>query len=218
MTLTVGKKAPDFTLPVAGWNAKTICLSELKGQPVVVYFYPKDDTPGCTAQACGFRDTFGELQTMGVVVIGVSKDSLTAHEKFIKKFDLNFPLASDVDGAVCEAYETWIEKSMYGKKYMGIDRATFLVDAEGKIAHIWRKVSVPGHIAEVAQAIHNLSKRPAAKRQPNDGNGISSPAPRPKTRTAAMAQQITDTSAGIKKPVKKTVSPKPKVKKQNEFA
>ncbi len=223
MAVAVGKKAPDFTLPVTGANSKTLTLSALKGQPVVVYFYPKDDTPGCTAQACGFRDTLGELQKMGAAVIGISKDSLAAHEKFAKKFELNFPLASDTDGAVCEAYGTWIEKSMYGKKYMGIDRATFLVDVDGKIAHIWRKVSVPGHIAEVAQAIHNLSQMPAAKRQPNDGNGSSSPAPRPKTRTAAMAQQITDKAAGINKPVAAKPLTKPvakprKARKQNEFA
>lgn len=199
MTVAIGKKAPDFKLAATG--DQTIQLSKLKGQPVVVYFYPKDDTPGCTAEACGFRDTLGELQKMDVAVIGISKDSVASHEKFAKKFDLNFPLASDADGKVCEAYETWIEKSMYGRKYMGIDRATFLIDADGKVAQIWRKVSVPGHIAEVAKAIHDLHKTDA----------------KPKTETAK-------TAAPKKAPVKKPAAKKPakpksvRTKHQNEFA
>ncbi len=199
MTTMTGKKAPDFTLAATDGKGgeQTLQLGKLKGRPVVVYFYPKDDTPGCTAQACGFRDTLGELQNMDVAVIGVSKDSVASHQTFAKKFELNFPLASDTEGQVCEAYGVWIEKSMYGKKYMGIDRATFLIDTDGKVAKEWRKVSVPGHIADVAKAINDLSKMPKAKRQPNDGNGISSPATRPKTRTAAMAQQVTDQAAGI---------------------
>lgn len=174
MTIAIGKKAPDFTLDATG--GETITLSALKGRPVVVYFYPKDDTPGCTAQACGFRDTLGELQKMDVAVIGVSKDSVASHEKFTKKFELNFPLASDTDGTVCEAYGTWIEKSMYGRKYMGIDRATFLIDAEGKVAQIWRKVSVPGHIAEVAKAINDLRKQDTAAAETPAATTIKKPA------------------------------------------
>lgn len=193
MTLDVGQKAPDFTLPATG--GETITLSKLKGQPTVLYFYPKDDTPGCTAQACGFRDTLGELQSMGAAVIGISKDSVASHEKFVKKYELNFPLASDVEGKVCEAYGTWIEKSMYGKKYMGIDRATFLIDSNGKIAHIWRKVSVPGHIAAVAQAIHNLTKTGAVGAEVQPKNTIKTAAkakiaPAVKTKKAKTQNQF----------------------------
>lgn len=194
MSVVIGKKAPDFKLEATG--GETIQLSKLKGQPVVVYFYPKDDTPGCTAEACGFRDTMGELQKMDVTVIGISKDSVASHEKFAKKYELNFPLASDSDGKVCEAYGTWIEKSMYGRKYMGIDRATFLVDAKGQIAQIWRKVSVPGHIAEVAKAINDLHKAEAA----------NPAAPAVKAPVKKPAAQKTTKSKSVPK------------KHQNEFA
>ena len=193
MTLEVGKKAPDFTLSATG--SKTMTLSKLKGQPVVLYFYPKDDTPGCTAQACGFRDTMGELQNMGAAVLGLSKDSVASHEKFVKKYELNFPLLSDTDGKVCEAYGTWVEKSMYGKKYMGIDRATFLIDKDGKIAHVWRKVSVPGHIAAVAQAIHDLTKKGAVQAPVLPKNSLKSATKAPitpavKTKKAKAQNQL----------------------------
>jgi len=154
MSLEPGDKAPAFTLPTDGGGK--IKLADLKGKTVVLYFYPKDDTSGCTAEACSFRDNMGRLTKAGAVVIGVSRDSVAKHDKFKAKYDLNFTLASDEDGKVCEAYGTWIEKSMYGRKYMGIDRATFLIDSKGVIRKIWRKVKVPGHVEEVLQAVKAL--------------------------------------------------------------
>jgi peroxiredoxin Q/BCP len=157
MTMTVGQMAPDFTLPVINHDADQIQLKKLRGQPVVVYFYPKDDTPGCTKEACDFRDRINGLESLDATVIGISKDSIDKHRKFAEKHSLDFPLASDEDGKTCEAYGVWVEKSMYGRKYMGIDRATFLIDADGKIVHIWRKVSVTNHVRDVAKAIKALS-------------------------------------------------------------
>jgi len=156
MSVEEGKKAPDFTAATDG--GKKLKLSELRGKPVVLYFYPKDDTPGCTAEACGFRDQlpdFGKLKTQ---VIGVSKDSADKHDKFKKKYELNFPLVSDEDGKICEKYGTWVEKSLYGRKYMGIDRATFLIDEKGTVRAIWRKVKVPGHVDQVLAAAEALTK------------------------------------------------------------
>lgn len=154
MSLKPGDKAPAFTLATDGGGK--IKLSELKGKTVVLYFYPKDDTSGCTAEACGFRDNMGRLTKAGAVVIGVSKDSVAKHDKFKAKYDLNFALGADEDGTVCEAYGTWIEKSMYGRKYMGIDRATFVIDGTGAIRNVWRKVKVPGHVDEVLAAVKAL--------------------------------------------------------------
>ncbi|MBO6837630.1 MAG: thioredoxin-dependent thiol peroxidase [Alphaproteobacteria bacterium] len=154
MALSEGDTAPDFTMPTDGGG--TIRLSDLKGKPVILYFYPKDDTPGCTKEACGFRDSLPDFSGAGATVIGVSKDTVAKHDKFKAKYDLTFPLASDEDGAVCEAYGTWVEKSMYGRKYMGIDRATFLIDGDGKLAKIWRKVKVPGHVEDVLAAVKSL--------------------------------------------------------------
>jgi peroxiredoxin Q/BCP len=153
MPLEPGARAPDFTLPTDGGG--TISLRSLKGKPVILYFYPKDDTSGCTAEACGFRDLFPRFK--GATVIGISKDSVKSHDKFKAKYDLPFTLAADEDTKVMQAYGVWVEKSMYGKKYMGADRATFLIDASGKIAHIWRKVKVPGHVEEVLAAVTKLS-------------------------------------------------------------
>jgi peroxiredoxin Q/BCP len=154
MSVIVGDNAPDFTLPTDGNGS--VSLSKLRGKPVVLYFYPKDDTSGCTAEACGFRDSFPDYGKTGAVVIGVSKDSVASHDKFKKKHGLPFMLASDSDGKVCEAYGTWIEKSMYGRKYMGIDRATFLIDKDGILRGVWHKVKVPGHVAEVLSAVQAL--------------------------------------------------------------
>lgn len=148
--LSIGDKAPDFSLPADG--EKTITLSGLKGKKVVLYFYPKDDTPGCTIEAKDFRDHLQDFTKAGAVVIGMSKDSVKSHEKFKEKYCLPFPLASDESGSTCEAYGVWVEKSMYGKTYMGIERATFLIDEKGVIRHIWRKVKVEGHMAEVLAA------------------------------------------------------------------
>ena len=150
MSVDVGAKAPDFTLPTDGNGEVT--LSKLVGQKVVLYFYPKDDTSGCTAEACGFRDALPDYGKTGAVVIGISKDSVAAHDKFKKKHGLPFILASDAQSDVCEQYGAWVEKSMYGRKYMGIDRSTFLVDRSGIVRGVWRKVRVPGHVAEVLKA------------------------------------------------------------------
>ena len=154
MSVEIGEKAPDFTLPTDGNGSVT--LSGLKGKKVVLYFYPKDDTSGCTAEACGFRDALPDYSGADAVVIGISKDSVASHDKFKKKHDLPFTLASDTVGEVCEKYGTWVEKSMYGRKYMGIDRATFLIDGDGIVRGAWRKVRVPGHVAEVLKAAHAL--------------------------------------------------------------
>jgi len=150
MTLQVGDDAPDFTLPTDGGGQ--IGLKSLRGKKVVLYFYPKDDTTGCTKEACGFRDMLPDFSSIDATIVGVSKDSVASHDKFKKKYQLPFILASDVDGKLCEAYGTWVEKSMYGRKYMGIDRATFLIDEAGKIRGVWRKVKVPGHVEEVLGA------------------------------------------------------------------
>ncbi len=155
-TLQVGVKAPDFTLPTDG--GENVTLSSLIGQKVVLFFYPKDNTPGCTKEACSFRDnisTFGDLNT---AIIGISKDSVTKHDNFKAKHELNFPLASDADSDICEQYGVFVEKNMYGKKYMGIERSTFLIDESGIIQQIWRKVKVDGHIEAVEQAVSNLAK------------------------------------------------------------
>jgi peroxiredoxin Q/BCP len=150
MTLTVGQDAPDFTLPTDG-NGQ-VSLSALKGKKVILYFYPKDDTSGCTAEACSFRDGLPHFTGADAVIIGISKDSVAAHDKFKKKYQLPFTLASDETSDVCERYGVWTEKSMYGRKYMGIERSTFLIDKSGKIARIWNKVKVPGHSDDVLQA------------------------------------------------------------------
>lgn len=160
MTLEIGQQAPDFTLPTD--SNGTFTLSDHKGKAVVVYFYPKDDTPGCTKESCGFNDNLGALQKHGAQVIGISKCSVKKHDKFKEKYGLQFPLGSDENDQVCEAYGTWVEKSMYGRKYMGIDRATFLIDADGKIAQIWRKVKVPGHVEAVISAVEELKSSQTA--------------------------------------------------------
>ena len=154
MSVELGDKAPDFTLPTDG--AGSVTLSKLNGKKVVLYFYPKDDTSGCTAEACGFRDSFPDYGGTGAMVIGISKDSVASHDKFKKKHGLPFILASDTGGDVCEKYGVWVEKSMYGRKYMGIERATFLIDGAGTVRGAWRKVRVPGHVAEVLKAARAL--------------------------------------------------------------
>lgn len=154
MSVEESRKAPDFTAPTDGGGK--LKLSDLRGKPVVLYFYPKDDTPGCTTEACGFRDSAAAFKKLKAQVVGVSKDSVARHDKFKAKYKLNFPLVSDEDGKICEKYGTWIEKSLYGRKYMGIDRATFLIDKEGKVVKVWRKVKVAGHVAEVEEALKAL--------------------------------------------------------------
>jgi thioredoxin-dependent peroxiredoxin len=148
--LGVGDKAPDFTLP--GDGGATIALAKLKGKQVVLYFYPKDDTSGCTLEAKNFNDSRAKFAKAGAEIIGVSADSVASHDKFKKKYELGFALASDESKQMLEAYGVWVEKSMYGKKYMGIERSTFLIGADGVIKAVWTKVKVPGHVDEVLKA------------------------------------------------------------------
>ena len=154
MSVVEGKKAPDFTAATDGGG--TLKLSDLRGKPVVLYFYPKDDTPGCTTEAIDFSRLKAEFAQAGAEVIGVSRDTVAKHEKFVAKHKLAVALGADEDGAVTEAYGVWQEKSLYGKKYMGIVRATFLIDGDGVIRRIWPKVSVKGHADEVLAAVKAL--------------------------------------------------------------
>lgn len=153
--LNEGDAAPDVTLQ--GMDGAELKLASLKGRPLVLYFYPKDDTTGCTKEAQAFTALAGDFEKAGVGILGVSKDPPAKHGKFIAKYDLKIPLATDADGSVTEAFGTWIEKSLYGRKYMGIDRATFLIDSHGKLARIWRKVKVSGHAEEVLEAAKALA-------------------------------------------------------------
>ena len=154
MSVEVGDKSPAFSLPADGGGK--VVLKDFKGRAVVLYFYPKDDTSGCTAEACAFRDMLPEFGNAKAAVIGISRDSVASHDTFKAKYKLPFPLASDEDGKVCEAYGVWVEKSMYGRKYMGIERSTFLIDGKGVIRNIWRMVKVPGHAEEVLEAAEAL--------------------------------------------------------------
>lgn len=154
--LAVGTKAPDFELPATGDEAQ-VKLSSLRGQPVVVYFYPKDSTPGCTTQACDFRDSFERFAAAGVKVLGVSPDSLTSHERFRAKQSLNFPLLVDEGAKVADAWGVWQQKKNFGREYMGIVRTTFLIDADGVIQRVWKKVRVKAHVQEVLEAAEALT-------------------------------------------------------------
>ena len=149
--LTVGDKAPSFELLTDGGNV--VSMKSLLGRKVILYFYPKDDTSGCTKEAIAFTSLSKKFGKLGAVVLGVSKDDVKTHEKFVKKHKLGVQLLSDVEGKLCEAYGVWVEKNMYGRKYMGIERATFLISAEGVIDQIWRKVKVTGHEEAVLNAI-----------------------------------------------------------------
>ena len=150
----ISQPAPDFTAPVTGGG--TVSLSGLRGKSVVLYFYPRDDTPGCTKEAIGFSEHLQTFKDAGAQVYGVSRDTMAKHDKFTAKHELTVPLLADEDGSLTESYGVWVEKNMYGKKSMGIERATFLIDAEGNIARIWRKVKVPGHVEEVLEAVQAL--------------------------------------------------------------
>ncbi len=143
----IGTKAPPFKLPSS--TGETIDLATLKGQRVVLYFYPRADTPGCTKQACGFRDAIASYKQLGVPVFGISPDPVKDVTKFAEKFQLNFPLLADADHAVAEQYGVWVEKTMYGKKYLGVNRTTFIIDADGKVAHVMEKVKPEGHDQDV---------------------------------------------------------------------
>lgn len=153
-TIAEGDKAPAFTLPTDGGGKAS--LKDFAGAPLVLYFYPKDDTSGCTREATDFSAAAAKFKKLGIPVVGVSKDSVAAHDRFKTKHKLSVVLGSDPDGKVIESYGSWVEKSMYGRKYMGIDRSTFLIDGKGKIVRIWRKVKVPGHVEEVLGAAKSL--------------------------------------------------------------
>jgi peroxiredoxin Q/BCP len=146
-----GKPAPDFTL--VDQHGNKVTLSKLKGSPIVLYFYPKDDTPGCTKEACAFRDAFTDYQEAGAKILGVSPDAVASHAKFVKKYELPFPLLADTDHTVCELFGVWKEKSMYGKKHMGVERTTFLIDGKGIVRQIFPKVKVDGHSPAVLEAV-----------------------------------------------------------------
>ena len=154
MTVEIGKPAPKFDMPADGGG--TVSLAALKGRRVVLYFYPKDDTPGCTTEACDFRDALPDFAKVKAAVIGVSRDSVASHDKFKKKHALPFALASDADGKASAAYGTWVEKSMYGRTYMGMERSTFLIDEKGIVRGLWRKIKVKGHVDEVLKAVKGL--------------------------------------------------------------
>ena len=151
MTLSVGDKAPDFSLPSDGGG--TVSLADFKGRNLVLYFYPKDDTPGCTKEAIGFTETKAEFDALNTSIVGISKDTAAKHDKFIAKHELKVALGSDESGEMIESYGVWVEKNMYGKKYMGIERATYLIGPDGTILEIWRKVRVKDHVAAVLAAV-----------------------------------------------------------------
>jgi peroxiredoxin Q/BCP len=155
MALSEGEPAPDFDLEIDGGGR--VRLSELRGRAVVLYFYPKDDTPGCTKEAIGFSQLKPEFDAAGAVVVGVSKDSVRSHAKFRAKYDLALVLASSPDNEMLDRYGVWVEKSMYGRAYMGVERATFLIDRAGRVSRVWRKVKVTGHAEEVLQAVRALA-------------------------------------------------------------
>ena len=145
--LTVGHRAPAFTLKDD--QGRAVALSDFKGKTVVLYFYPKDDTPGCTREACDFRDSYARFKTQGAVILGVSRDDAASHQRFKQKYALPFPLLADTEGAVTEAYGVWVEKSMYGRTYLGIERTTVIIDGTGTITEIIRKVKVDGHVQDL---------------------------------------------------------------------
>jgi peroxiredoxin Q/BCP len=154
MSIQEGDAAPEFELPASG--GRTVSRKSMRGKPFVLYFYPKADTPGCTKEACAFQEALPQLGRIGIDVIGVSPDKMKPIERFAEKFQLTFALASDETHAVAEKYGAWVEKSMYGRKYMGVERSTFLVDKRGRIGKVWRKVSVTNHAAEVLAAAQAL--------------------------------------------------------------
>ena len=152
--LAEGDKAPDFDMDASG--GRKVSLATYKGKPFVLYFYPKADTPGCTTEACAFQEALPALAATGLDVIGVSPDAMKPIEKFAAKYNLTFPLASDLEKKTAAAYGTWVEKSMYGRKYMGMERSTFLIDGKGRIAKMWRQIKIPGHAAAVLAAAKAL--------------------------------------------------------------
>ena len=152
--ISIGDNTPQFTLSTNGGGQ--FSLADAAGKYLILYFYPKDDTPGCTKEAIGFSEASAAFDAQNAMVVGVSRDTVKKHDKFVGKYDLRIPLISDEEGSLCEAFGTWVEKSMYGKSYMGIERATFLISPDGKVLHIWRKIKVPGHVKEVLAHLQSL--------------------------------------------------------------
>ena len=152
--ISIGDNAAQFNLSTNGGGQ--FSLADAAGKYLILYFYPKDDTPGCTKEAIGFSEASTAFDAQNAMVVGVSRDTVKKHDKFVGKYDLRIPLISDEEGSLCEAFSTWVEKSMYGKTYMGIERATFLISPDGKVLHIWRKVKVPGHVEEVLAQLQSL--------------------------------------------------------------
>jgi peroxiredoxin Q/BCP len=206
MSLQVGDLAPDFSMPTSDGN--TVSLRDLRGRKVVLYFYPKDDTPGCTREACAFRDNFPNFSTANAVVIGVSRDDTESHQKFRDKYGLNFSLASDTDGSVVNDYEVWKEKNNYGKTYMGIERTTYLIDENGMIQAIWPKVQVDGHADAVLAAI---------KGEPAPAPAAPAPAPKPAAKKAAP-KKAAKKAARKKAPARKAKAAKGAAKKSKKAA
>lgn len=155
--MQIGDSIPEFKLPASGGSEMS--NTDLRGRWVILYFYPKDLTPGCTTEAINFSDSLDHFEKKNAMIVGVSKDSITSHDKFIAKHDLRIPLLSDAEGELCEAFGCWVEKSMYGKTYMGIDRSTFLISPDGKITEIWRKVKVKGHVESVLEALEKADNQ-----------------------------------------------------------
>lgn len=155
MAIEIGTQAPNFTASADGDT--TISLRDLQGKKVVLYFYPKDNTSGCTKEACDFRDAMERIAATDTVVLGVSPDSVALHNKFKAAHNLNFHLISDAEKSICEAYGVWVEKSMYGRKYMGVERSTFIIDKRGTLTHVFRKVKVPGHVEAVLKVLHEMT-------------------------------------------------------------
>jgi peroxiredoxin Q/BCP len=198
--LEEGQAAPDFELPAD--DGSTVRLSNLRGRPVVAYFYPRDDTPGCTREACAFRDRKTELAKLGVKVLGISTDDVKSHGKFRDKYGLNFPLLADTEHRTAEAFGAWQEKNMYGKKSWGVVRSTFLIDANGTVRRVWRKVNVDGHDAEVIEAVGALGA---------SGAKAAKPAP--------VKKALTEKATAKKTPALKKAATAPKaVKKKTAVA
>jgi thioredoxin-dependent peroxiredoxin len=200
-SLRPGQPAPDFTLPLASFG--TISLSNMRGRPVVIYFYPKDDTPGCTTEACGFQQALPDFGNLDVAVIGISKDTVESHAAFAKKYNLQFHLASDANSDTAESYGVWVQKNMHGHKYMGIERTTFLIDRQGIIRAIWPRVKVEGHVEDVLKYVEALQMG-----QPLPGEEPPPPPPPASVKAAPVK------AAPVKAtPVKGAPAAKPAAKK-----
>ncbi|WPB78501.1 thioredoxin-dependent thiol peroxidase [Archangium violaceum] len=202
-----GHPAPDFQLK--DQNGNDVKLSRLRGKNVVLYFYPKDDTPGCTREACDFRDEHSALEAAGAVVLGVSPDDTKSHQKFATKFSLPFPLLADTERQVCDAYGVWGEKSLYGRKFLGVTRATFLIDTEGNVARVWPKVKVDGHVKEILQSLKGggSEKTEAPEKAPAKKAASKSAAKKVVAKKAAPAgKAVTKKTATKKAASKKTAA------------